>query len=449
MIKNKLISFLFVSSLLILGLLNPANSFDYFISFTLFTLFHTNFLLYFLSQTRSHEKKLFLLYLTFLLSGFIFIVFQKNDPLIPSLSIFLGLSLSFLLRTFNSGRVLLISVVLTFIVTSVINGGDVRKLISQEPEARTYFNDQLSFLRVAYLVESGEDHYSAQNRAFTEDGRSLSIPKEIWGWRLPTYSYVWAWLPGKAGLSTYWLFIALSVVFLIVTYKLSKLFLDANFAVLSSYLILPYFHFPARDVAFLEMEWWGLIFFTMGLYFILKKDYLWSTLLFTIALLFRELFAIPIITILLLMLLFKISRGVLSAMISLSIFIAFWCIHYYFVGKYIGWGIESLKPRYHPWGWFFLLQTLSYASWEYSLYNLRPFLLSFVSLIVLTTAGVFKRLLTLPLLIITLVPLSMSAAILKIGTPPYDDYWGVSYVPLILIANTILTFKARNLKNKL
>ncbi len=444
---NNILNFAIVSSLLILGSLNPASKLDYFFSVFTFALFLTNILLLFLRGLKTKEA--IMLILIYVISLFLFVtifVHQKREFMIPIYSFVSALLITAIFRRFDASKLLVLSILSAFIVTSFTNSSKLREVISAEPKPRTYFNDQLSFLKVAYLVESGKNYYSAFEKAITEDGRKFTIPMQVWGWRLPTFAYIWAFLPGTAGPTSYWLFIALSLGFFFISFKLAEIFLPSFLAVLSVYLVFPYFHFAARDVAFLEIEWWGLIFFTFGIYSLLKKNYNFSSLFFLLSITIREIFVIPLLTILLLLILYSNFKAALKLLAALLAFLIFWSLHYFQVSRYTGVSLESLQPRDHPLSTFFLLQTLSYASWEYLVFNFRPFLLSFAALVTLTLTFVIRKTISFPIVVISLVPLSMALAILKIGTPPYDDYWGISYIPLVLLSLPILIFKAFELK---
>lgn len=448
MIKNNVINYLFVCLLLIFGILNPTNIPGYLFSTFLFSVFATITIRKFLREEQSKSKKKLLVLIYFFSVLFIIYVFafKKQEITATLIGLVLGLLASFLNKYLEDYKLLIIATLLVFLITAIINGDKVRRLISIEPQAKTYLNDQLSFLRVAYLVESGSDYYAANEKAITEDGRIFTIPLEIWGWRLPTYSYVWAYLPGNVGISAYWLFILLASCFIYISFQIAKIFIQPSLAVLSSYILFPYMHFAARDVAFLEIEWWGLIFFTFGLYFLLKKRYSISSVFFFVALIFREIFMIPILGILFLLALSRDWRVFSKISFCLIAFFLFWVFHYLQASKFIGLGMSTLVPRDHPWGTFLLMQTLSYASWEYLMVNTRPFVISIITTTIFAAGAFVKKNLSLPLLIIGFAPLCMALAILKIGTPPYDDYWGISYVPLVLITLPVFIFNGFKFK---
>lgn len=81
--------------------------------------------------------------------------------------------------------------------------------------------------------------------------------------------------------------------------------------------------------------------------------------------------------------------------------------------------------------------------------NTRPFLISILAATIFAAGAFVKKNLSLPLLIIVVAPFCMALAIIKIGTPPYDDYWGISYVPLVLIALPVFIFNGFKFKHKL
>lgn len=443
-----LLKYFFVNFLLIFGILNPKGFIDVFISYFLLG----NLLIYFLRYQFEETKRIDIntkkiLYAIFLLSiilSLLSISIWKPDFFnIAALSLILGITLSTLLFLQISKRpiILVFSVILIFIFTSVINSGDLRRSISFEPAAETYFRDYFSFLKVFYLVERGYDYYPAHVKAHHEDARFDYVPQQIWGWRLPTYAYLWAAFPGSGGVSIYIFFIVLSSMALFFSYEIAKIFIDKNLSVLSPYLIFPYFHFAARDVAFLEMEWWSVCFMILGIYYFIRKKLLLATLLLIMTVLVRETFVIPMILIAIISLASKRFKHFFYLFSVGIIFIGFLIFHFLMVTEYIPRSIKSLEPRDHPIGLFFLQQTFSYGSWEYLLFNLRPFLLlSLLNLISGTILFIRKRF-SFELTVLLISAFSLLIAALKIGTPPFDDYWGAAFVPLILITTPIVLLK--------
>lgn len=83
-------------------------------------------------------------------------------------------------------------------------------------------------------------------------------------------------------------------------------------------------------------------------------------------------------------------------------------------------------------GVFFVEQTLSFGSWEYLLFAARPFIL----FLVLAIGGcwyIYRSGRKDEAWIWTLAFLSFPVAFMRFGTVPYNDYWGIMYMPIVLI----------------
>lgn len=77
-------------------------------------------------------------------------------------------------------------------------------------------------------------------------------------------------------------------------------------------------------------------------------------------------------------------------LIPLTAFVALFLFHISAASFYIdAWG-TLFRPRVVPFGLFFVNQTLAFASWEYLLFNLRPFLVFLIAAL-LGGLYVFKK----------------------------------------------------------
>ena len=442
-----LVKFSLINLLLLLGILNPQGFLDVFLSYFLLGVLQTYFLRYQFKvaegiglETKKISYFIFVLSIVFSLLS----IFNWKSVFInvAALSLILGIALSNLFFSQISKRsvILVFSIILIFIFTSRVNSGDLRRSISFEPVAETYFTDYFSFLKVFFLVERGYGYYSAHVKTHLEDARFDYVPQQVWGWRLPIYVYLWRIFPGSGGVSVYIFFIVLSSTALFFSYRIAKIFIGKKLAILSPYLVYPYFHFAARDVAFFEMEWWSICILIIGIYYFIRKKIFIAFLFFTVTVLIREIFIIPLISVAVASLLYRQIKQFISFIFVGIIFIAFLSLHFIKVTEYIPRTFQSLAPRDHPIGLIFLQQTLSYSSWEYLFFNLRPFLFLLLINLISTTILFIRKMLNFELTILFFSAFSLMIAISKIGTPLYDDYWGVSYVPLILIFSPIFIF---------
>lgn len=444
----KLVQFTSICILLVVGVLNPNSKLDVTVSLLIFGVFLSFYVNIFLRQNKLNiflKRASYLIFLTCL--AIVFFAISKQKPYLWDLAILsagLGILLSFkfLKCLLSHPQVLLFFLIFIFLITSYTNSFNLRNLIKQEPQAESYFTDHLDFLRVYYLIGQGFDYYPALVKAYIEDGRGDAIPKKSWYWRLPTYAYFWNLFPGRTGISIYIAFMTLSTFMLIFAYKIARIFLPSNLASLSPYLVFPYYHFAARDIAFLEMEWWGVSFLIIGTYFILKSRHAVSFFFLIFAVFFKETFMIYIATIGLLSFLHKSKKVFYMTILIAASLGAYLVFHFLNINSYTRQGLSGLTPTSHPAGLFFLQQTLSYGSWEYLFFGLRPFTLLLFLNLFSAVFLFFRKKINFNLSMITIPVFVFAISLIKIGSIPHNDYWGATYLPLILIISPILLLKA-------
>lgn len=433
--------------LLVLGLTNPTSGLDSFINYFIFGMIFIFLTLIPLNKVKDKKnltRQIIQLALIVTTAFSLTLLFKMhvNFIYLASAGLLIGFAIAYIF--FNHIKkqpvLLLLTLIIAYIFTAALNSSELRTTIKEEPVNETYFNDQLSFLKVFYLVEKGYDYYSAHKIAHISDGRSDTIPQQVWGWRLPTYAYMWNIFPGQGGISVYFFFILLSVAAIYYTYNIARFFIGNNLAILSPYLIFPYFHFAARDMAFLHMEWWSVCFFIIGLYFYITKKLKIAILLFIITVFLREILIIPVFALLLLTLFYRKYKHLFSLITVFVFFQFFLLFHFLSVTEYISRSFNSLLPRDHPIGVYFLQQTLSYGSWEYLGFKMRPFILLAIINLISSILLALRKAFSFEHAALLATSISMAVAVIKIGTPPYDDYWGAAYVPLILISAPILVF---------
>lgn len=336
----------------------------------------------------------------------------------------------FFLKRF--AKIALWIIIFVFLANSWLISGGLRSLLVQNT---AYNNDPGVLLATYKSVENGQDYYESYKQAQLGRFSQSIIPGDIWGWRLPTIFYIWKIIPGGA-LSIYLLYLILSASVLYAAYKINRIFLPEKLAILSPYLIFPYLHFGSRDQMFLETEWWGLSIFILALYFLLKKRLFVSTVFFSLTLLVREVYILPI-GLMLLFAFFKQKKLIAVFLIPQVTFMTFFIYHIYRVDKYINaWG-TLLSARTVDNGLFFLQQTLAYASWEYLLNQFRPFYLLTIWAII-GCIYIFKFQKERSAIFLLLAFLPFPTAFLKFGTTPFNDYWGIIYVPIAVMLSPLL-----------
>lgn len=318
-----------------------------------------------------------------------------------------------------------------FIVDAVLISSELRKFLTHE---NPYNNDPGVLLSTYRSMEKGIDYYDSYQAAQLGRFAQSIIPGDIWGWRLPTIFYIWKFLPGESGLSIYFLYLLAASVTLFISYDLTKRFLGPFLAFLSPYLLFPYLHFAARDQMLLETEWWAVFLFIASIYFLLKKKLFLATIFFSLTVLVRELFVLPV-GLMFLYCIFKQRKLAPVFLIPSLAFLVLFTYHIWRVNDYIDATGTLLNARTVPNGFFFLQQTFAFVSWEYLLFKIRPF-------IILTTLATLGCLILIrrkyfegTILLLSFLPFPL--AFLRFGTVPYNDYWGIVYVPMAIILSPL------------
>ena len=416
-----IISRLFLAFLLVLGLLNPVNNtLDKFIGFFIFALCAS-------CVFKSWKFAI----LTTVIALLVFVKL-RNFEFVILCALLTGLALGYFLRRLQVAKKLAIWIIIVgFLISSVATSGQLRQMLGRNLPLFSYNNDPSVILETYQLMEKGKGYYEAFAVAQLSRYAQQIVPGDIWGWRLPTIFYLWTIFPSRSGLGIYVLYLILASAVLYVSFRLGKRYLGESLAILPSYLIFPYLHFAARDQMLLETEWWAMLLFIIGIYLLVEKKWFFATLVFSLTVMVRELYILPIFA-MLAFAFFKKRRLIPIFLIPLAAFALLFLFHMMGTSEYIdSWG-TLFKPRTIPFGLFFVEQTLAFGSWEYLLFAFRPFFI-FVVLAVLGCLFVFKRFDGGEAIFLLLGFLPFPIAFLKTGTVPYNDYWGIIYMPLAII----------------
>src|SRR3989344_373272 len=425
----------FLAILLILGLLNPASGslIDLFIGFFIFS-----FVSYVVLQ---HER--LVISLAFTIAWIIFSV-TKGFELIIIYGSLAGLATAILFEKYKFLKISAIFLLIfLYLISSWLNSENLRAILTQDLSKFAYNNDPGLYLKTYYFMGQNLDYYDSYKMAFLNRFEMQVIPKDVCSWRLPTLFVIWQLMPGKNGLYIYYLFLLLASLVLYTAYNIGKKYLGVSLAILPAYLIFPYLHFAARDQMFLITEWWSMPLFVFGVYLLTTRKFFWATLMFSLTLMIRELYILPIV--LMLIYSFFTRRKIASVfIIPIFAFLVLFFSHVYRLSFYIdSWG-TIFSPRIVSDGLFFIQQTLAFGSWEYLLFQLRPFLFFFFAsilgcLYILRSTNWEESILWI------LAYLPFTLAFLRFGQTPFNDYWGIVYVPIAIILAPLLLglFKQR------
>ena len=368
--------------------------------------------------------------LTLLLLGILNPVLgNRVDEAVGILVFVTGALVTFLLKSF--AKIALIFLILVYLANSWFISGDLRFFLTHDIP---YNNDPGVLLATYKSVENGRDYYESYKQAQLGRFSQSIIPGDIWGWRLPTIFYIWKIVPGGT-LSIYVLYLILAATVLYVAFLINRMFLPENLALLSPYLIFPYLHFAARDQMLLETEWWATFLFIISIYLLNKKKLFLTTVFLSLTLMVRELFILPV-GLMLVFSIFKNKRLAPVFLIPLCGFLILFVYHIWRVSRYIDATGTLFTARLISNGVFFVQQTFAFASWEYLLYQIRPLALLAI-LAIVGTLNLIRTKKYFEGIILSLALLPFPISFLRFGTVPYNDYWGIVYVPLAIILSPL------------
>ncbi|MFC1711798.1 hypothetical protein ACFLZ1_04410 [Patescibacteria group bacterium] len=380
-------------------------------------LFSAIFLLW---LNNSWEISRFILVCFFIIAGLIFGSFLKKN--LKYIAFLFVLTLGYLLIAFFDGK-------------------HVRTQVKLEPVYDRYTTDMRGYLKTYFLVGQGKPFYSSYALSEKGDISTDSYPGEIWGWKTPFLFYLWNIFPGSDGRSIYWLFVILVVFIPVASFLIAKEVVGKKLAALSSFLVWPYFLLPLKELSFIQVEWWGLIFFFFGFYFLLKKINFYTFLFFIFAVFSRELYLVHLAALLAVLILKKDKKRLIAIFPVFLIIIAFYVfVHIPQVAKFENLGSISNWLRsggVNKWvsiqEWFYVRNTLAYNSWQYLLFNIFPsrltFAFSFIGL-----GGLFLKRKKLKYLLSLGIFVPFFIFMFKPGLMTMmHDYWGIYYVPLTFL----------------
>lgn len=315
--------------------------------------------------------------------------------------------------------------------------------VKGEPKDKTYFTDEMKYLKNYYLMKKGAGYYQSHYQASKNLGgeKDRIWKRDFWGWRLPFVFYFWK-LFTKSGGGILNLFILLSSLSLTSSYFIAKKFIRTKLAPLAPLMLFPYFLNAIKSTSFLFITWWGLFFFIFGLLFFYYHQLALATLFFTFAVISREHFIIPLIFMLFFSIIYKKQK--LVFLIPIISFFLMIFVHAYNVSSLIS--LETslgISKRFASINKNLLLATLAFSTNSYLLVNLRPSLIWLIfSLMGLGYLFYLSKSKYFSLISLSsFLPLFLSLTF--IGKSVWQDYWGAMYVPLMAIFSLTI-FKILN-----
>jgi|SRR3989344_62038 len=344
---------------------------------------------------------------------------------------------------------LLLFLLITYIGTAAIFLNKLGPSYLQEPVNEHYAIDQAVFLKTFYLMKKGESYYEAFASAMTYDSRFESAPKDSIAWRTPTIFYFWK-LIAQNGQHLKIIFLTFSTLSIACVYFLLRKFVPPQTALLSSYLIIPYFLGGLLHYSLMFVEWWGLFFFIFSVTFLYygKRNFFIGFLIASV--MTRELFIIP--ATIMLFLDFLRNRKIYYPITFFIIVTAFWIFHLVNVSNIIGSTIFSPQSRIHNFNSNFLVSALTFST---GLYAFGYFKIGIIFPII-TILGLVRflyynkkdRISAYFIFAAVFTLLLLSPFIGTTGTEKgisfYADFWGITFVPLAIIFSPIILMRNSN-----
>lgn len=420
-----LVKNLTISALLLLGILNPigGNKIDSFIGF---------FIVGLVSAAVFQNRKVFLLLLA--LVSILSYTKVKGFDLTVVYGLSVGIGLSILLEKFRAEKFRILIFVIVFLVSAFFTSSTLRAKLVRDLPLYTYNNDEGAFLKTYKIMKGNVSYYDAYRVAFMGKFANHTVPGDVWGWRMPTIFEIWKIIPGS-GIGIYILYLTLASCVIYASYQVGKRYLGSNLALMPAYLVFPYLHFAARDEILLLTEWWSVLFFFLGLYLFVARKYFLAILFLALTVLIREVYIMPL-GLMFAYFVLKLKREAVVFLIPLVAFLGLLFYHVLSLGSYIDSWHTLFAARIVSSGPLFVEQTLSFGSWEYLLFALRPFVL----FLILALGGclyMYRVGRKDEAFVWMLAFLPFPVAFMRFGAVPYNDYWGVMYMPTVLILASI------------
>lgn len=300
-----------------------------------------------------------------------------------------------------------------------------------EPEFKTYRSDEASFLKTFYLMKKGQGYYQAFKEARENFSTESFLHSDVFTWRMPTSFYLWK-ICCQSGEQILTFFIFLSLIILSLVYLIMKKIVG-KWAILSVLILLPYFYDSlAYKTAFLFTEWWAFFFFVIGLFGLFKKYNKLAMVGFFLAVITRELFIIPLLFMFIYSVVAKENWRIF--VIPIVGFLLIYLLHAQNIANIMGSvrGETRFDERFHMYKVENLQAMMSFSMRQYVINSFKTHFLLLLLGIISLTVGVLntknKYLIYLLLNILSFLVILPFISVLE------NDYWGIMFVPLILIS---------------
>lgn len=306
-----------------------------------------------------------------------------------------------------------------------------------EPEMGTYRSDEFIFLKTFYLLEKGHGYYSSFREAVEGDARGIVLTNDAFAWRLPTVFYFWQ-LTAKDGIAilrNFWILVTLSLV---AVYFLLRKFTNKKIAILGSIILIPYFVDTVYyKTSYLFTEWWAWFFMIFGLCFFVYDKKKLAFPLFILAVFSRELMMIPFLIFLIYSLFLRKNRLFFASVVVA--FIALFLIHQTAVSSQFGkteyvTNLSSAVLRLHNFDRLSFLEMISFSMRQYPLVAYKSHYLLVLFGMISLGLNLVRRSKNKEIFLIFLAAWSLFLILPFITTSQYNDYWGILFMPTLLLS---------------
>lgn len=301
-----------------------------------------------------------------------------------------------------------------------------------EPKPFSYTNDELSFLKIYYLMKDGNNFYQSFAIARSSFSNGGIISQDVFTWRSPAIFFIWQ----MTAINGDWIlteFLICIVLLLASVFLLLKKTTNSFISILGVSLMLPYiFDTFKYKTSFLFTEWWGLFFFLYGLTSILYKHQKLGFFLLLLSLLTRELFIIPIFGIFLFSLFTRNNWKFFLILLILAGF--YYVLHSIFVTSFLHGSSPhyTFLSRFHFPHVINIQSMLSFSMRPFVFYGQKThFLIEGLGLTGILIGTLRKRVKARCYILITIFSFLFTLPFISVKE---NDYWGIVFVPLILMS---------------
>jgi hypothetical protein len=307
----------------------------------------------------------------------------------------------------------------------LVQGPTSSVMTSLDSEPKHTAFDGYIYLKIFYLMQHGQDFYTANRDVFLADDRHGGLPASVLGWRLPTFFYYWEVLFARA--SDLWVGFQVSGALVAgLAFLIGRELAGPRYALVPATLVCGYLMTGSTSMWITFVEYWALLPAFLAVYLALRGRTVAGATAALTALAFRELYVFVLVGGFLSQLLGPVRRRALVWGLAGIAFLGFYLFHYLMVRSMVpqvGASLSQWFNGFHP----------EYArdAITFSMGNLTPSVGGAVALYIFGVAGLltirpFHRSWLL------LFPAVVAPAVFTLFCNRWDYYWGVSFMPLAL-----------------